>query len=1021
MKEVMRSNSELKSRFPKCPPNKPEIYISKSKTRYPCFGISDIYYELFIEKKTEEWERKRDPLIRLDVIASNPKDRLAFILPEDILHRIESTLQNGKPYIKENDYKEFFPVSTNNNKIARLLFEIFSSDKRDSEKEFIYQTQDHFIQILRAAEFLQQELKGYLCSICDKFIVPKSVSAEANAAFHRLVDTNEHDAISRAVANVFISSMLGLYSMKYSSDETERGFLFSKTYLLNKLGMDFIWLPESISESYIKLQDAQYVYSNGEYQEAYKRICKWLDANADNAKAEELAVAYHIHGSCMYQHPELCVATNSSSYKHESFGERRSKGIEYLERSIQISPEAPEVHYILFEYYTHSNSARALEHLKTAFALGHAKAVIEVAFQFLKTKNGIKEISRAQILEKLTSIIENELQYSDKEVSDCLYLRGLLSKLERDVAEAQTDFAQAAEKGHEKARQELSLGKRSEWQHVPVFSDNQKAPCCFANSLTGNNLAFVSTLPDDRWALFTTGKVDKNYINVRTVNSIDEFIRDQHLADSSLQHSQIVFLFMCEDEDRNLNECLILLDKLFNIALGLSEHRRHEFIDFIDIYVLAKYSMASMLIDANINDMGSEMYFKVHIADETRDAAHQLLCDAPLFIPFLDRTNRADSSNIVLFGCSETNYQLIKESIACAFLGNTSPVTITMLGETAENMERRLRQECPGLYSTPHIDCIRPHFVPCCIEEEDFPSIIYGSRHEKPQDEPLVGVLTRGNYFVVDLLNDCKSIKFAMELRTWLLRSKGTFDRVPFIAVKCMSAQNSYLATHLALSGQASGSSYFSRYDLFPFGVSREMYSYHRLIENPRLEEVALQIHKSYNGGDDRQAENDYYSFSYNSDSSKLTAIGLSYRLFAGGAFFHKKEQYLDYGVFDSLSLLSIYFEGIKTKEERAAALEQSRWNGFMLSRGWEPADVIQVRAYKDQSTGSSHKHTLAKLHPFIREWAGLGSKDLLEILGILKAKYDYDKLPQSTTRKSIKDTPKFLLKPCKDVERNIK
>ena len=185
---------------------------------------------------------------------------------------------------------------------------------------------------------------------------------------------------------------------------------------------------------------------------------------------------------------------------------------------------------------------------------------------------------------------------------------------------------------------------------------------------------------------------------------------------------------------------------------------------------------------------------------------------------------------------------------------------------------------------------------------------------------------------------------------------------------------------------------------------------------------MALQIHKSYYGGNDRQAENDYYSFSYNADSSLSTAIGLSYRLFAGGAFFPHKEQYLNYGVFDKTALfdnetllLDKYVEAIKSKDELAAALEQSRWNGFMLSRGWESADLDQVRAYKDQSTGVSHKHTLAKLHPFIREWADLDSDDLMEILGMLQSKFDYDKLPKSTTKKSIKDTPKFLSKKIRD------
>ena len=437
--------------------------------------------------------------------------------------------------------------------------------------------------------------------------------------------------------------------------------------------------------------------------------------------------------------------------------------------------------------------------------------------------------------------------------------------------------------------------------------------------------------------------------------------------------------------------------------------------DNIEIFVGARYEIVSTLIDANINDMGNDIYFKVHVVDETRDSAHQLLCDAPLFLPLISNQKPDDSINVVLVGSSETNYRIIKESIGCAYLGKEHPVSITMLGTDANHMERRLRQECPGIFHEPRIECIRPKFISCCIEEEDFPNLIYGNAYDEHSDDGLVKTLIDGNYFVVDLLSDQDSIRFAMELRTWLLRSRGTFDRTPFISVRCRNSQNSYLASHLTLSGQAAGDTYYSRYDLFPFGITRVLYSYNRLVENPRLEEVALQIHKSYYGENDRRAENDYYSFSYNADSSMLTAIGLSYRLFAGGSFFSKKEQYLNYGAFDSIALLSDYAEAIKLKEDYAASLEQSRWNGFMLSRGWESADINQVRAYKDQSTGASHKHALAKLHPFIREWGELDSDDLMQILGILQFKFDYNKHPKVTTRKSIKDTPRFLYKPAKD------
>lgn len=1010
--------SNTLSRFPKCKPGKPRILADKKKAMYPCFCIQNIYFDLFVDTKTEEWPYARKPLISLPRNLYSKKDLLSFILPEEIFSQIETAHQNGRLLVRDNDYKEFFLISTNNNKIAKLLFDIFSSDRRDSEKIFIEKIQSHFIQMLRPADYLQPQLVNYLRSFCDDSIVPASVSADANKAFHCLVDSMEHDAISKGIANIFISAMLGLYSMKYKSNETERGFQFARTYLLNKLGMDFIWIPESISGSYIKLQDAQSAYTNCEYNDAYVRILKWLDESAAYAKETELAAAYHILGACLYLHPELCITDGAPVHNKEALDTSRSEGVVYLEKSSSINPAEPEVHFFLFEHYKIDDKERALDHLKTAFAQNYAKAVIEVAIEFLRAQKEYNDTPKNQLISKLTGIIEKEKNYADVDVSECLYLCGLFAKRDGRESESESYFELAAQKGHEKARQELSRRGRIERQQFPAFSDDQKAPCCFANTLTGNNLAFASTLPTGEWSLFTIGELNPNRINANKVRDIDEFIQSRRFADFEFQHAQTVFLFMSEDEDRNLNECLMLLDKLFNIALGISENQRCRLIDSIDIFVGAKYEMASMLIDANINDMGNDIYFKVHIADETRDAVHQLLCDAPLFIPYLNKTRHDDSSNIVLFGCTETNYRFIKESIACAYLGDSYPVSITMLGAGADCLERRLRQECPGIYHDPHVECIRPMFLHCCIEEADFPSYIYGSDHDNHPDDAIVKVLSCGNYFVIDLSNDCNSIRFAMELRTWLLRSRGTFDRTPFIAVKCMSSQNSYLAAHLTLSGQAAGNTYYSRYDLFPFGISREMYSFHRLIEKPRLEEVALQIHKSYYGGKDRQAENDYYSFSYNADSSLLTAIGLSYRLFAGGSFFPQKEQYLNFGAYDSIALLSDYVEAIKSKEEFAAALEQSRWNGFMLSRGWESADASRVRAYKDQSTGSSHKHTLAKLHPFIREWTDLDSDDLIKILGMLQSKFDYNKLPKSTTRKSIKDTPKFLSRPSRGDEK---
>ena len=1033
--DVERKATPL-SAFPKNKPGKPGIFVKKAKdekAEYCCFCIKDIYSALFAGTKKRVGDKADDSALiyfpKSPHTTKQNKELLRFLLPQNLFEQIEKYTQDGKQYVKDYDYKEFFLVSTNNNKITKLLFSLFSTEIIGSEKHFIESIQTHFVQILKNAEYDRVQLNKYLCNIGDRYLVPFATSKTANRAFHSLIDSDEHESLSKVVANVFISAMLGLYSIKYP-------YGYKRTYLLNNIGMEFIWTPESISSSYVKLQDALYSYKYGLYEEAFTRGLTWLAECGNTARKSELATANFILGACLCQYPDYCNLSNLTNETKKKLRDylptnllvednsiarsdtkkeyMQSVGSAFLEKSVSLDNSLSEAFFILYSYYNEKNKQRAFDCLSAAYAQTYIKAVIEVVNRSVKGQKQFLEVTDDDIIEKLTTIISDELYYSEIEVSECLYLRGQLRlKLDVNKSEAISDFETAAQKGHEKARQELSRKERMERQLFPSFLDDPDTPCCFANSLDGNNLVFISTLPDGEWRLFTTEQKNPAIDKAVTVKNFDEFVIMQHLTEFDSYIHKVILLFSSEDEDRNLNECLIVLDKLFNITLGISEKRRKVLMDNIDIFVGAKYEIASALIDANINDMGNDIFFRVHVVDEARDSAHQLLCDAPLFLPLLARPKHENSISVVLFGCSETNYGIIKESIACAYLGKEYPVSITMLGKDADRMSRRLRQECPGIFREPPIECIRPKFISCCIEEEDFPSVIYGRTYDESPDNELVQALSAGNYFVVDLSSDRDSIRFAMELRTWLLRSRGTFDRTPFISVKCRNSQNSYLASHLTLSGQAAGDTYYSRYDLFPFGITRVLYSFNRLVENPRLEEVALQIHKSYYGGDDRRAENDYYSFSYNADSSLLTAIGLSYRLFAGGSYFFKKEQYLNYGAFDSIALLSDYAEAIKPKGDYAASLEQSRWNGFMLSRGWESADLNQVRAYKDQSTGISHKHTLAKLHPFIREWGELDSDDLIQILGMLQSKFDYNKHPKTTTRKSIKDTPKFLCKTC--------
>lgn len=989
----------------------PQIWYLKKEgintETFRTFNLNCLFTDLFLKTKDHP------PLIELDKIPNDKQLMLEMLLPEDISLRIREYKNNkGELYISHignnSDYNFLFRPKGDPQKIFTLMHRFLCES---GGKKFISDVQHHFIELLSTAGMGNAELIcSYLRNVGDNVIVPEKDSVPAHNEFNRLLQIGDRYSISLIIANFFISALLGLKPLKYCGHEKD----FHKAYLLNGLGMEYIWTPDLITTSYEQLRQIEQFYRKGKYDKAYHKITDWIAKNESGANICEIAQAYQIAGLCLILHPDKCEVTFSFASGEELSNLRKKAGADYLLRAISIGldpKECAEAHYQLYDYYFKNDNKKARHHLLEAIDLNHANAIIDMATSSLKTDIHSDTSPEPEILSKLDYVIENDHLYSETQVRDCLYLRGMIHKNNGDAKAAEADTIKAAKMGQENAKCLISRKARLQLQYQPAYSNDPEAPCCFVNSLSGHNLEFVTSLPDGKWSLYTPERSARSGINFNSVSDLDEFIQACQLKNAGFPSPRIVFLFLSENEETNLNQCLLLLDKLYNIALDADDSHRNRLIDSIDIFVEAKYETASMLIDANVNDMGDNIYFKVHLIDEARDSAHELLCNAPLFLPYLNTTRREDEFHVILFGCTETNYNIVKESIACSYMGPSHPISITLLGSNADRLEKRLKQECPGIEREQKIACIRPEFISCNIEETDFPGLIYGDTSVQ-EENPIAKALSRGNYFVVDLKTDYESIRFAMNLRTWLLRSRGTFDRAPFIALKCDSSRNSYLATHLTLSGQAEGNTYYSRYDLFPFGITKDMYSYQRLIENPILEQTALRIHKSYSGDNERKSENQYYSFSYNADSSLMTAIGLIYRFFVGDVYFKQKQDYLNFGFYRGHVLVSKFMNHIREtnkNRETAAALEQSRWNGYMLSRGWEPASLLDVQAYKNQSTGSSHKHILAKLHPFIREWDDLDSSDLKKSLGILKFKFDYSKHPQETTRQSIDDTEKVL------------
>lgn len=504
-------------------------------------------------------------------------------------------------------------------------------------------------------------------------------------------------------------------------------------------------------------------------------------------------------------------------------------------------------------------------------------------------------------------------------------------------------------------------------------------PCCVVNSKSKEVLSFVKGLTD-----------------YRLVDFYDE--NDLGTAVFAAQKRKVIFLLFSENEDKNINDCLCLINRLFETETFEKISKN------IDIYLKANFGYASMLIDSTLNM--KKGLLRIHVCDYNKLVAQKLLSDAPLYIPRLTGDTKTD---IVVFGTNEATLQLVKETVAVAF---DHSIRISVLGNKAQIYRNKLVQQSPGIYKeSKHLNRIIPDFYDCDIESTDFIDL-FSAPHKETNLEKIKEVLQTGTYFLVDLGNDKDNILFSTKLRGWLLSCDRMFARAPFIAVKCENGQNAEIAKNLVVNNKTAGNNFYNNYNLYFYGMKEDVFSgeYLDMEKNPK-KQMALNIHLAYLEENSTVAEiesaiKNYFKFSYNRDSSECAAISLTYMFYYLGMI--KKIEDLK---LNNKALSEKYEKWIKDESHLKSAerYEHSRWVGYMLSRGWQSATLEQVEAYAGQESGD-HKHLLCRLHPFICNWDDF-SDDAEESVKInaLKNGIKGLKLPDESTKKIVSAIGKIL------------
>ena len=492
------------------------------------------------------------------------------------------------------------------------------------------------------------------------------------------------------------------------------------------------------------------------------------------------------------------------------------------------------------------------------------------------------------------------------------------------------------------------------------------------------------------------------------IHSIRDFSRDCR------------FLLFDDDPEKNFRDLLYLLNHLSDLQkteppadradLPL---RRYS----ISVYIRAKEDEYAALIDTALKRLGNDPV-RVYILDDHRWAAQYLLYQYPLFRPIQHLTARTLQNTAIPLSFTiisnqnpELACRLVREAfwLGC-FHYSKLTLSIHIIGPDAKTVEQRLRFECPGIYGTlPDSDSVsrvvihKPYEVNSVRSEEMLHAIFERQN-----------AISAYNYYVVNIGNSAENLNFAVKLRELSIRrlirsgQKPQNSALPTVAFYCPDSNIAHLSEHIVVQNVDSGDQWFNNYNVKPFGMLHDRYSFDAL-DGGYLERVAQSVHLQYGhiqAHDSRARKleqlNDYFLRSYNRDSSMAAALSMPYRLFqteAGdtGHILSADEKARPYQAPDDLNELAALFTANRpASQQNLQMYEHSRWLRWALSRGWEAASSDQVLSYM-RAGNLKHQLYIAKLHGCI-----CGFDELTAFSDALYQEAEYSSMPPSQKKRYL-------------------
>ena len=522
---------------------------------------------------------------------------------------------------------------------------------------------------------------------------------------------------------------------------------------------------------------------------------------------------------------------------------------------------------------------------------------------------------------------------------------------------------------------------KKDFETIPLIRDLSKTQGKARIILNAENkytVAFKNSLP-------------KEMKNIKSQKELIQFAATQsqwiHEIDSiSDLDKDCRFLLFDDNPEKNFQDLIYILDHISYLQkearLANSKKTLLKWYK-IAIYIRVKEEEYSALIDTALKRLG-DYTVRVYILDDNKWAAQYLLYQYPLFRPIqyitgrkLRNTSITLSFTVISNRDTELACWLVKETfwLGC-FHYKKLTLSINIIGPNAREIEQQLRFQCPGIYGKfPDSDAVSKVIINKPYEVNSINSSDTINAIRDCQNS-----ISAYNYYVVDVGNSAENLNFAIKLRELSIRDlissnqKLQNSSLPIITFYCPDTNIAHLSDHMVIQNVDSGNQWFNNYNVKPFGIINDRYSFENL-DGGYLEKVAQSTHLQYShtnvsDSSTQKFENlkDYFSRSYNRDSSMAVALSMPYRLFQTeiddtSHIISLDSEIVPYLTPNDVKEIAARFTSCRLSNlDNLLIYEHSRWIRWALSRGWAAASPDQVLNYMDAGN-PKHQLYIAKLH----------------------------------------------------------